>query len=245
MPEQNKKNLILTLETSGRAGSVAIGNGVSDFFEKKFTAPMRHNAELFGTISELLAKTGSNPLDIAEIYVSIGPGSFTGIRIAVTAAKMMSMANSAKIVAVNTTGALAFNANSETEPKTDNITRLGTVIDAKRNHFFTAVFEKMDQNWIKTHPDSLLRADEFIKSVKPETNPIWLLGEGLVYYKDKFKADGVSFLDEKYWSATAAGVYKAGRILASQGKYTDPEKLTPLYLRRSDAEENLAKKQVI
>lgn len=243
MTEKMKKPIILALETSGRAGSVALEGGDKLFFEKFFSAPMRHNAELFETIVELLAKSGSNPPDITEIYISIGPGSFTGIRIAVTMAKMMALANKTKIVAVKTTDAMLENAKICITEQNLPINRVATIIDAKRNHFFTAVFEKNGDEWVKTTDDTLMKANEFVEKFAGSNEPLWLLGEGLLYYRDKFAADGIKVLDEQYWAARASGIYNAGRIQAKNNDFTDPKALSPLYLRKTDAEENLEKQE--
>ncbi len=241
MAEKNQKPLILALETSGRAGSVALGRGANIFSEKFFSAPMRHNAELFETIVELLAKSDSNPPDINEIYISIGPGSFTGIRISVTMAKMMALSQKTRIVGVKTTDALAENAKTCEIEQNLPINRIATIIDAKRNHFFTAVFEKTGDQWAKTMDDTLMKAAEFVERFAGADEPLWLLGEGLLYYKDKFAADGIKVIDEQYWATRASGIYKAGRKQAKNGDYTDPKALSPLYLRKTDAEENLEK----
>ena len=166
--------MILALETSGRAGSVALGRCDEIFSEKFFSAPMRHNAELFETIVELLAKSDSKPSDIAEIYISIGPGSFTGIRIAVTLAKMMALSKNVKIISVSTTDALSENAKTcIIEQKTD-IKRIGTIIDAKRNHFFTAVFAKDGDQWVKAMDDTLMKSTEFVEKFAGGDEPLWL-----------------------------------------------------------------------
>jgi len=242
MAEKTEKTMILALETSGRAGSVALGRGDEIFSEKFFSAPMRHNSELFETISELLSKSDNKPSDIAEIYLSIGPGSFTGIRISVTMAKMMSLSQNAKIIGVRTTDALAENAKTCVSEQKMEIRRIGTIIDAKRNHFFTAVFEKDGDGWVKTMDDTLLKASEFVERFASGDEPLWLLGEGLLYYKDKFAADGIKVMDDEYWATRASGIYKAGRKMAKNGEYTDPKVLSPLYLRKTDAEENLEKR---
>ena len=93
MDKIQEKSLILTLETSGRAGSVALGEGKKIFIEKFFSAPMRHSAELFENILAVLDDTGHHRDQISDIFINNGPGSFTGIRIAVTVAKMMAVAN--------------------------------------------------------------------------------------------------------------------------------------------------------
>ena len=80
--------MILSVETSGRAGSVAAGRGDELLAEKTFCGLMRHSIELFPAIKAVLGQIGSGISDVAEIYVSAGPGSFTGLRIGITMAKM-------------------------------------------------------------------------------------------------------------------------------------------------------------
>ncbi|MGA2171684.1 MAG: tRNA (adenosine(37)-N6)-threonylcarbamoyltransferase complex dimerization subunit type 1 TsaB [Sedimentisphaerales bacterium] len=229
--------LILAIETSGRLGSVAIAQGEKLLGDKHFTGPMRHSAEVFPAILGLLEQFDRKPADIKQVYLSIGPGSFTGLRIAVTIAKTMALANGAKIVAVDTLDCIAANVINFTQPE---IERLAVILDAKRGQFFVAVYEKtqdprpktQDPIWEKTLPDCLMTADEF--SGRLTDKPIALIGEGLVYYKDQFNNTAVRVLDEKYWNPSAANVHKLGWELARQGRFADPIALTPNYIRGPD-----------
>ncbi len=225
----------LALETTGRIGSVAVGCGEDLSDEKTFSAPLRHSAELFDSIIELMKKNGKSANQISHIYISIGPGSFTGIRISVTVAKMMALAAQSKIVAVNTSDAMALNADD------DKIKKIATVIDAKRSQFFIAVFEKKSNSWGKILPDCMMTAEQFKEKFNNE--PIWLLGEGLLYYAKNFETDNIKILDKKYWSPRASNVFRIGTQLAAKGNFSDPVGLVPFYIRRPDAEENLEKKQ--
>ena len=239
----SQKPLSIAVETSGRAGSVAIGFGNRLSEEKTFSGNMRHNAELFDTIIELLQRADKSPSQLEQIYISAGPGSFTGIRIAVTLAKTMALANNTRIVAVNTLDALAENVPANTDD-TDfaNIGRIAAIIDAKRGQFFIAVFQKRNNRWQKTGCDCLMSAAEFVRNYGSEK--IWLLGEGLLYYAEGFRTENIHILDKKYWSATASNVYNLGCELAGQGKFSDAETLVPYYLRRIEAEENWEKRNV-
>jgi len=239
MTKKSEKSMILALETSGRAGSVALGRGDEIISEKFFSAPMRHNAELFETITELLTKSDSKPSEIAEIYISIGPGSFTGIRISVTLAKMMALSKNVKIAAVRTTEALAENAQSFVSEQKLGTRRIATIIDAKRSYFFTALFEKNGDEWVKTIDDTLIKASDFVERFAGSDDPLWLLGEGLLYYRDKFAAEGIKVMDEQYWAGRASGIYRVGRKMAKSGNYISPKELSPLYLRKTDAEESV------
>lgn len=230
------KSFALALETSGRVGSVAIGcNGrLSD--EETFSAPLRHSAELFDTTIKLLKKSVQKSNQIKQVLISIGPGSFTGIRISVTVAKMMALAAQSRIVAVSTTDAMALNVDDS------SIKKIATVIDAKREQFFIAVFERQNGIWQKILPDCMMRAEEFREKFDRPNEPVWLLGEGLLYYAKKFQTANIKILDEKFWSPRASNVFRIGSQMADAGKFSDPVSLVPFYLRRPEAEENREKK---
>jgi tRNA A37 threonylcarbamoyladenosine modification protein TsaB len=89
-------------------------------------------------------------------------------------------------------------------------------------------------------PDCLMTAQQFLENLADNSQPIWLLGEGLVYHKDKFKADGICFLNERYWNPRAENVYKLGWQKALACQFADPLTLQPTYLRRPDIKEKLA-----
>ena len=243
MKKNYDKQLNLAVETSGRAGSVAIGQGDNILKETTFSSTMRHNAELFPAILHLLDTHNKTPDQIENIYISTGPGSFTGIRIAVTMAKMVAMTNNAKIVAVNTTDALVRNVDEHISQTNENIQRVATVIDAKRRQFFVAVFEKTAAGWQKTIDDRILKAEDLLDMLPDDGSITHIIGEGLLYYKDSFTSNITSVLDNKYWPAKASNVYKTGTKMAENGLFTPPGKLLPFYIRRPEAEENWEKKQ--
>ena len=236
-----QKPLILAVETSSRTGSVALALGEKMLVEATFSAPLRHSAEIFPTIQDLLRQFTRKPQQIQHVYISIGPGSFTGLRIATTLAKTMHLANPpqwTKIVAVDTLDVIAANAaDCKESPQ-----RIATILDAKRNQFFIAVYQRTsherratsDGIWKKILPDSLMTASEFTEKFAGGHTPIWLLGDGLLYYKDKFKAEGIRFLDETYWSPRASKVHLLGWNMALANRFADPLTLTPNYLRHPD-----------
>ena len=230
--------LILAVETSGRLGSVAIAAGRQILAETAFSGPMRHSSEVFPTIFSLLKRFGKEPKQIEHIYISVGPGSFTGLRIAVSIAKIMHLANSTKIVAVDTLDVIAANADDYIRQEKDEIEQIAVILDAKRGQFYTAVYQRAAEGtWEKIFQDSLMTASQFLDRFVGRAKPVWLLGEGLVYYKDKFRAEGIGFLDERYWNPTAEKVYTLGWKMASAGEFADPLTLQPKYLRKPEVTE--------
>ncbi|MGA2070064.1 MAG: tRNA (adenosine(37)-N6)-threonylcarbamoyltransferase complex dimerization subunit type 1 TsaB [Sedimentisphaerales bacterium] len=265
--------LILAIETSGRLGSVALAHGDKLLSETSFSGPMRHSAEIFPAITHLLGRFNKKPDQIEHIYISAGPGSFTGLRIAVTLAKTMALANDAKIVAVDTLDCIAANViNLACTPNAERCSlllpneRLATILDAKRGQFFIAVYESVSQSdlslrakrsnlnqlrtkhsklktdcplsttrypLIKILPDCLMTPEEFLARFSDKLTA--LIGEGLVFYKDKFTNPNIRVLDEKFWNPSAANIHRLGWQLALQRQFADPLTLTPNYIRGPDA----------
>jgi tRNA threonylcarbamoyladenosine biosynthesis protein TsaB len=247
-------SLILAVETSGRLGSVSLAQGDKLLAETCFSGPMRHSAEIFPAITDLLSRFNKKPEQIEHVYISAGPGSFTGLRIAVTFAKTLALANNSKIVAVDTLDVIAANIIDFAPPpplpqlntqhgakrrarfgnstlKTDD--RLAVILDAKRGQFFVAVYEKAQNKlWRKILADYLMTAEEFLAQFTDK--PIMLTGEGLVFYKDKFANKNIRVLDEKFWNPSAANVHKLGLHKARLGDFADPFTLTPNYIRGPD-----------
>lgn len=245
-----QNSLILSVETSSRIGSVAIASGCNLLAEITFSDVMRHSIEIFPAIQKLLDMAGKKPCNIEQIYISAGPGSFTGLRIAVTLAKMMSFACDVKIVAVDTLDVIAENINDYMQQDKQSVIdiqpdRIAPVLDAKRGQFFTAIYKlqcKDDEKAInngqgemkykKIVSDCIIGAADFINRYVKEQEPLWLLGDGLVYHKDKFNERNIYFLDSKYWRPQAAKVHKLGWKKALCDDFIDAVNLVPVYLCR-------------
>jgi len=258
----NQKMLILALETSGRIGSVALGLSEIMLEEHTFSAPLAHSEEILPAIKNLIKKYAQKPEKIKNICLAIGPGSFTGLRIAVTIAKTMNLAINARLTTVDTLDVIAENFRSflmdnnsgkrvadrrkklNAIPLPLNAKRIAVILDAKRAKFYIAVYQRTKitspkpdsaPQWEKILPDSLMTAETFIKKFANPQEPIWLLGEGLGYYKEKFNVPGLKILEQKYWSPSAGNVYKLGWEKIKKGLFADPLTLTPKYLRKPDA----------
>lgn len=100
----------LAIETSAALGGVCLGVGGVVIATRTFSAPRRHATELVPAIRDLCATRGVAPGDIQEVYVSAGPGSFTGLRIGISVARMIALASGARLVAAPTLEVIAQNA---------------------------------------------------------------------------------------------------------------------------------------
>jgi tRNA threonylcarbamoyl adenosine modification protein YeaZ len=248
--------VILAVETSSRIGSVALARGPTLLAQNTFSAPMQHSAEVFPAISQLLNRFDFVPGDIAQVHIAIGPGSFTGLRIAVAMAKAMHLANATAIVTVNSLDVIVANIGDATsaaalqDSNNTLLDRVATLLDAKRGEFYAAVYQRVRRPsqtdpasdtgylipapaghiWRKTVPDCLVSADELIAGFGTE-RPLGALGDGLVYHRAKFIKRSVRILDDRYWSPQASNVYRLGYQKAQAGLFANPLTLTPFYLR--------------
>ncbi len=253
--------LILAMETSSRIGSVALARGQDLLGQTTFSAPMQHSAEIMPAIVDLLRLSDYVPSDLDQVHISIGPGSFTGLRIAVAAAKAMHLANGVRIVAVDSLDTIAANVkDAPSDPAFQSISqesrllRLATLLDAKRGQFFTAVYEyqQKDQqprpeetsdepgyripapaggSWRKVLPDCLLTAAELLDRFATPDYPLLVAGDGLLYHQDQFRTEAVRIVDSQYWSPRAESVHLLGCRKAAAGRFSDPLTLVPFYLR--------------
>jgi len=219
----------LAIETSGRVGSIAVVDDGRVVREEQFPHGLQHAAQIIPIIDQLTKAQGWSPRDVDELYVSVGPGSFTGLRIGVTLAKTMALATGVKLVAVPTVRVLVENAPAEAR-------HVIIVLDAKREQIFTARFERTADGWTEREPAKL---DSLAAMFARAPRPVHLLGEGLPHHEKFVPRDDPSIVTTppESWRARAAAVATIGYPLARAGHVADPFTLTPIYIRRPEAEE--------
>ncbi len=139
MSEHNNRQSLtaLALETSGRLGSVALGREGNLMAEREFSADRRHAGQLVPAVAGICAQNGVLPVEIDCIFVSVGPGSFTGLRIAVSVAKALSFCLDCRIVAVPSMDALVLNVDD-----CEGVDRILCVRDAQKRHVYGAIYER-------------------------------------------------------------------------------------------------------
>lgn len=221
---------ILAIETSGRIGSVALATGCELKQSARFRADSNHAAELLPTIDELCRPLGWAPGDIDHVYLSIGPGSFTGLRIAVTLAKTLALSIKADIVAVATLEVIAQNALLADEPPP----QVAVLLDAKRGQVYSAVFERAEGRYARIVDVCIADPIEFLSGLP---QPVCVLGEGITYHREALACVAHAELPEALWPPRVQTVLKLGYEKAQRGEFEQPRALAPVYLRRPEAEE--------
>ena len=221
---------ILAIETSGRVGSVALATGGELKQSAKFRADFSHAAELLPTIDELCRLLKWTPGDVDQVYLSIGPGSFTGLRIAVTLARTLALSIKADIVAVATLEVIAQNALLADEPPP----HVAVLLDAKRRQVYSAAFERTEGRYARTVDACIADPIEFLKGLP---QPVCVLGEGITYHREALACVAHTELPEALWPPRVETVLKLGYEKAQRGEFEQAAGLAPVYLRRPEAEE--------
>jgi tRNA threonylcarbamoyladenosine biosynthesis protein TsaB len=121
--------LDLAIDTSASVGSIALGNAQVVVQAIEFRGPQRHSAALFPALTRL----GIPRLKLRRIIVGLGPGSFSGIRVALAAAQGLALAQNVPVVGICSAYSVA--------QQYKKITRLGVFADAKRREAFVTVFK--------------------------------------------------------------------------------------------------------
>ena len=236
-----KESITIAMETSSRMGSIAVGIGDRCLQEHTFSGPMQHATELLPAVELLMDDIGFSPADIGVVAVSIGPGSFTGVRIAVMAARTLSQVLGCRLVGVPTTEVLALNAPQ------DGSVPIGVVLDARRGMIFAACYQWVSASVeggaggmgpvLQTLLEPTLGDPKEILARWPRN--IQLLGEGIAYHRDAIDGAGLDsrVLEPATAVPRAAALYRLGRWRADRGEFTARDALLPLYLRKPEAQE--------
>lgn len=224
---------VLAIETSGSVGGVAIAEGQRLVGERSFTEGLRHGRELMPSIRDVFDEAGWKPDDVDLIAVSVGPGSFTGLRIGVTCAKSLAFALSKAVVAVPSLDVLAENAPTD-------VRFVAPILDARRESVYAALYRQGDAGRVR-ETDVLVDSPEKVCALLPEGALVF--GDGAERYREIFQTKRVVFGEDELTAPRAPTVARLGLALHDRGETTDPVALVPVYLRRPEAEEKWEERQ--
>jgi tRNA threonylcarbamoyladenosine biosynthesis protein TsaB len=227
---------ILALETADRAGSVAALVADQLLFETQLPAVGGSARTLAPALAELLAKVGWRPADVKLVAVARGPGSFTGLRVGVTAAKVFAYAVGAEVLGINTLEAIAERAPRE-PAEARQAAALRVAIDAQRQQVFCATFRcGTVGELVEVEPVSIADEIAWLSSLKVGDAAT---GTALERLSPRIPA-GVELVDKSLWAPTAAAVGRVAWRRYLTGERHDLWSLLPDYFRPSAAEEKAA-----
>jgi tRNA threonylcarbamoyladenosine biosynthesis protein TsaB len=224
----NHPLLTLGIETSSFGGSVALTYG-GDLLAQRDLDPTgrRHARTLVPEIQSLLTVAGRAAADLELIAVSIGPGSFTGLRVGVVCSKTLAWATGAKLVAVDTFLAIATQSP-------DDVNVVQVVGDGQRGDLYVGRYRRgTDALWTLNEAIGIMPAEEWLAGLLPADVAT---GRGLERHAETAAAR-CRVVPRELWTPRAATVALLGQRRALSGPTDDLWSIEPFYLRKSGAEE--------
>ncbi|MBL7157892.1 MAG: tRNA (adenosine(37)-N6)-threonylcarbamoyltransferase complex dimerization subunit type 1 TsaB [Candidatus Omnitrophica bacterium] len=236
---------ILAIDTSTRFLRVAAAKEHKILASHTDDGKANHSEQLIPVIDEVLKKARIRLKDIDAIALSIGPGSFTGLRIGVASVKAISMALGTKIVAISTLDAIAHNFTDSKEHV------LCPVIDAKKQKVYSAFYvnrlisiggsslDKLGTNAQRNQGHSeggyLARTGEYMlcgieSLLEHVSEPTLLFGDGIAVYEREILKNPFARISKKDWHPKVEVVAELGLRKAHRKKFENPDKLVPTYM---------------
>ena len=231
--------LILAFETSAKAGSVALLEDGKLLGESYQNTGLTHSQTVMTMAESLIKSCGYTPQDMGAVAVAAGPGSFTGVRIGVAAAKGFAWGGELPCYGVSTLEAMALQLGAWE----------GTVVctmDARSSQVYNAVFHAEEGKLTRICEDRAISLADLAEEIKNLPQPLFLVGDGsnLCYNTLKDTVPGLVLPPEHRLHQRATGVGLAAWQKIQAGEPGDGAALAPNYLRLSQAErERLAREQ--
>lgn len=226
---------ILAFETSAKAASVALwSDGVllAEYFQN---SGQTHSRTVMKMAQDMLDNCDLTPNDLEAVACAVGPGSFTGIRIGVAAAKGLCWGAELPLCGVSTLEGMAWGAGIR-----DGI--LCCAMDARRAQVYNALFLAEEGRLTRLCPDRAISLQELQAELEHYAGPIWLVGDGAKLCADTLTGENLYLLPEHLQQQRAGGVVLAAAEQIRQGKAQDAAYVVPNYLRLPQAErERLAR----
>jgi len=241
--------IVFGIDTSTNQGSVAIAEDGKLLSESFLPLNSSYSKTLINSLDDLLKKCKIGINDIDGFAVSIGPGSFTGLRIGLSTCKGFNLATGKPIVPVGTLDAIVESFLSAPESLKSTIDNLQSsilflcpILDAKKGEVYASLY-KYENGVIKKVEDDMAISPE--KLCQKFNEPVIFFGEGIKQYGDfiKNKLNGLAyFYDDAQKNSVAASIALLGGKKIERGDIEDSTALKPRYIRRSEAEIKLEEK---
>ena len=225
---------ILALESSAKAASVAYlkdGELMAQYYQ---ASGLTHSRTLLSMTEDMLKSLDMKVTDMDGIAVAMGPGSFTGIRIGVAAAKGLSWGADKPVCGVSTLEAMAHHC-------CDDRYIICPVMDARRSEVYNGLFKYENSTIVRLTEDRAISLKDLSEEAKNSDKTFFLVGDGAMLCYNYFTDNGINAVlaPANVRLQSAWGVGKA----AESGEFSDPGDLTPNYLRLSQAERERLEKQ--
>ena len=230
--------LLLAFETSAKAASVALHDGEKLLGESYQNTGLTHSQTLMVMAQELLAQCGHTPQEVTDVAVAAGPGSFTGVRIGVAAAKGFAWGGEIPCWGVSTLEAMArhldiFDGN------------ICCCMDARRSQVYNALFYVNQGVPERITEDRAIALSQLGAELKKLNGPVFLVGDGSILCYNTLLEEGIDLIlpQPHRMHQRACGVALAAAAALARGECCDGATLVPNYLRLSQAERERLEKE--
>ena len=222
---------ILALETSAKAVSAAVCQEGKILCSAYQDTGLTHSRTLMPIVEHLFANTGLTMAEMDAVAVAAGPGSFTGIRIGIAAAKGLAFGADKPAVAVSTLAAMARNVAFAD----------GLVIcamDARRQQIYNALFRAEHGTLTRLTEDRAISLEDLAKELEDNSLPKMVVGDGAALCVAALTATGIACrpAPAHLIMQNAASVALEAEALAAAGKVCSAQDLAPVYLRPAQAD---------
>lgn len=230
--KSGKSIKLLGLETSSSIFSVAVSEGDRILSSMAGAGMGRPSALLTDFIQQALTKAGLTLETLDGFAISIGPGSFTGLRVGVATVKTLAWALHKKIISVSSLEVMAQNERTSQHP-------VAAYLDARKGKVYSALFAPGSNGWLKrSMPDALTPPEEPLQKWKGK-GPTLLLGDGMRRYADLVQSIGQEkfiLADESRWIPKAEILCQLAAQYWPVGVVDDPHALVPQYLYSKESD---------
>jgi tRNA threonylcarbamoyladenosine biosynthesis protein TsaB len=219
---------ILGIDTSSKFLSIALSEDGNIIKEENHLLDRRHSSQLVPKIKEMLENLNFSIEDVDVFVVGLGPGSFTGLRIGVSAVKGFGLVAKKPCIGVASIDALALEANGMDGT-------IVPIIDAKRGNVYSSIYERKGTKIIRLSGYLLLPIEKLVRKLKGDAV---FLGDAISLYKEKITAinkDAI-FLNERFWYPRAGNLIMLGLSRLKKQKRLDLGELQPIYLYPRDCQ---------
>ena len=222
---------ILAIDTATLVSSVALATVDNLLAEITLQTKKTHSELLMPHIAKLMDMAQVAKSDLKGVAVSIGPGSFTGLRIGLSTAKTLAYALQIPMVGVPTLAAMAYGC-----PVPGVI--LAPMLNAQKGNVYQALFEWHQGELKEIQPAIVTEVTAALESLSQQERPVVVMGESAVMYREKIEQIGKNLIlaAPHVVIQRASSVAGLGYKLIKQGVRHDVMGLEPLYIRRSEAE---------
>ena len=222
---------ILALETSAKAVSAAVSENGKILCSGYQDTGLTHSRTLMPIVEHILKNAGLTVADMDAIAVAAGPGSFTGIRIGVAAAKGLAFAADKPAVGVSTLAAMARNVAF-----CDGL--VICAMDARRQQVYNALFEAKDGQLTRLTPDRAIALEDLAEELRSDPRPKTVVGDGARLCFAHLTEAGIScrLAPAQLVMQNAMSVALEAEAMAAEGKLVSAQALEPVYLRPAQAD---------